>query len=466
VRVLLYRADLTLETFPDQTNWRFLSTTPFSQLLRRLNYPLPVAESNKSGGYSLGDAPDITNPQNPPRVIHLIAEIIDGAARNEYLLPRYSGHPRALEQTDPETHAQLMKFLSSPSRPLPGQTAFRLATTNSVTQRAYPQAPFLLDNAPTIARLTLPEGRLFVRPVFGKLLDGILRDLPDKKKAMFVTGTAGTGKTAFLWYVFHALCNRGRCICKRHLAPPMDIVLDVPGLFIMIDTAGSIFTGPRDECFRVELLKKETLYFADLAHRGHDKFLSGAYASRLLVGLPCLRVDPYIRFNTRAALRLLPLWRDRELELCRRACFPALDKALVVARTKLWGRQPLWTLAMDPADGVGEQRFAELIHAADFPRRAMEICEANQIRVMMSFRSDASRLLVVRRPPVDSVRSYWQVYSLPQSWRFGWCSPAVRDAAFQLVCADHTMPASQRERSLEYIRATGWDRSRLGRNAL
>jgi hypothetical protein len=44
-RVLLYRANLTLETFPDQTNWRFLSTTPFSQLLRRLNYPLPIAES-------------------------------------------------------------------------------------------------------------------------------------------------------------------------------------------------------------------------------------------------------------------------------------------------------------------------------------------------------------------------------------------------------------------------------------
>jgi hypothetical protein len=140
----------------------------------------------------------------------------------------------------------------------------------------------------------------------------------EKEKAIVIAGTPGIGKTIFLW-----------CLLRKFLLESKTVVFDCAGFFLLAHPNGSILSGERGTSFRQYLENDRTIYLCD-AIPGCEPSWGGSIAAKTIGTLspdPSL-IDQFVK-NARPKMLYMPLWSLKELETCRRLCYPGINATKV-----------------------------------------------------------------------------------------------------------------------------------------
>jgi len=177
-----------------------------------------------------------------------------------------------------------------------------------------------------LKRLASP---LFVRDCYSKLWDMVKEHEFD----VLITGTPGTGKTAFLAYMVYRL--------MRQPNRAFDFVLDVDDLFCLITSDNQLVYGDRAEDFHDQLDTEGNLYLFD-ARRGVPGPLP-VRCKAIVTSSP----DPghFKEFKKEVVRRLyMPVWTWQEIEYCRKVCYSNVSQEECIQAYALAGGVPRLTL--------------------------------------------------------------------------------------------------------------------------
>lgn len=164
-----------------------------------------------------------------------------------------------------------------------------------------------------------PE-KIVLRACFDSLKQLIAQSVK-RAQSVLLVGTGGTGKSLFIIWLLHELYQK----------VPVDMIVDIEGMFLRIKSNGDIEGGTRGVSFADELGKKETLYFFD-SRDGAPKPLA-VNALVIASTSPSRKEMQKWKSDFSPAQLIMPLWSKDELVACRLHCYPTVSWLCVLPFT-------------------------------------------------------------------------------------------------------------------------------------